>query len=274
MDSEPNGILKIRNWERWQSYRKDRGSPPWIKVDKALLTNCEFLSLTDAQRGQLVVIWLLSSEHSGVIPTPHGWHGDVNAASRMLQRIGSMDSEPDLQLFIDLGFIATDANVTPKRRQRDANVTPQSRSEEIRVDQRREDAALSRAADDGHGIDQGHEIVTTVVCRNGTEPIYDHELAAWTTAYPTLDVPATVIRAATWCGAQTKARRWTRKGCRRGIVAWLNRDQERQRPPAAPPAKRKETKEERWDRMAAENEEQMRKLDEAYTYKPRPTDEA
>ena len=43
--------LTVTNWERWQSYRADRGQPPWIKVHRTVLRNPEWTMLTDAQRG-------------------------------------------------------------------------------------------------------------------------------------------------------------------------------------------------------------------------------
>jgi hypothetical protein len=119
--------IRIRNWDKWQTYRSDRGKPPWIKVHKRLLLDPNWSQLTDAQRGQLVTMWMIASDRDGVMPTPSGWRGDVTAAARMIAKLGFLDDQPDLQLFADLGFIIIDANVTSSRRQDDANVTPQGR---------------------------------------------------------------------------------------------------------------------------------------------------
>jgi hypothetical protein len=110
--SKPD-TLKIRNWEKWQSYRRDRGQPPWIKVHREVMRNPEWVMLTDAQRGQLVGIWLLAADRDGVIP----------ASPKLIQKLCYMDSEPDLQVFINLGFIEGDVNVTPERRQGDETET-------------------------------------------------------------------------------------------------------------------------------------------------------
>lgn len=117
--------IRIRNWHKWQSYRRDRGKPPWIKVHKRLLLDPNWSQLTDAQRGQLVTMWMIASDRDGVMPTPNGWRGDVESAARMIAKLGFLDCHPDLQLFADLGFIIIDASVTSARRQDDANVTPQ-----------------------------------------------------------------------------------------------------------------------------------------------------
>ena len=77
------------------------------------MRNPEWVSLTDAQRGQLVAIWLLAADRDGVIP----------ASPFVLRKLCHLDSEPDLQLFMDKGFIEPDANVTPSRRQHDAPET-------------------------------------------------------------------------------------------------------------------------------------------------------
>jgi hypothetical protein len=110
--------LTVRKWDEWQSYRKDRQQPPWIKLHRELLRNPEWISLSDTQRGQLVSIWMLAADKNGRIPD------DAN----LIQRMCYMQKAPDLNLLIELGFL--DARVTPRRRQPDATVTPQSRGEE------------------------------------------------------------------------------------------------------------------------------------------------
>lgn len=98
--------LKIANWARWQSYRSDRGAPPWIKLHRSLLRNPEWSCLSDAEKGQLVSLWILAADKGGRIPDDPG----------VLKRVCSLTKNPDLELFILLGFIE-------KRRQRDAKVT-------------------------------------------------------------------------------------------------------------------------------------------------------
>ena len=109
--------LRIRNWDRWQSYRRDRGQPPWIKVHREVMRNIEWVGMTDAQRGQLVAIWLLAADHDGAIPASPG----------LVQKLCFMSEPPDLNFFIEQGFIEPDANVTPDRRQTDAGTTHQNR---------------------------------------------------------------------------------------------------------------------------------------------------
>ena len=119
--------VKIANWERWQTYRKDRGQPPWIKLHRILLRNPDWISLTDAQRGQLVTLWMLAADNNGVIETPRGagFRQDVPSVAKYLSELGHMKPETcHLQVLIDHGFIEKwrqrDASVTPSRRQRDA----------------------------------------------------------------------------------------------------------------------------------------------------------
>jgi hypothetical protein len=87
--------LQIHNWDKWQSYRSDRGQPPWIKIHRECMRHVEWVGLTDAQRGQLVGIWLLAADHNGVIP----------ASPSIIKKLCHMDTEPDLNLFISQGFI-------------------------------------------------------------------------------------------------------------------------------------------------------------------------
>lgn len=107
--------LKVRNWEHWQTYRRDRNAPPWIKVHRRLLQDLEWSQLGDAEKGQLVSIWILAADRNGYIPD------DPKALQRML----GLSKQPNLKKFKDLGFLTSerrhsDANVTPIRRQDDA----------------------------------------------------------------------------------------------------------------------------------------------------------
>ena len=101
--------LKIRNWDKWQSYRADRGQPPWIKIHRQVMRNPEWVSLSDAQRGQLVAIWLLAADHDGVIPT----------SPDVIKKLCYLDSIPDLKLFMDKGFIEHDDTLASTWRQHD-----------------------------------------------------------------------------------------------------------------------------------------------------------
>jgi len=87
--------LKIRNWDKWQTYRKDRGQPPWIKIHRCVMRNPEWVSLTDAERGQLVAMWLLAADHDGAIP----------ASPDIVQKLCFLTEPPDFNKFTDLGFI-------------------------------------------------------------------------------------------------------------------------------------------------------------------------
>lgn len=105
-----NDTLRIRNWDKWQSYRGDRNQPPWIKLHRCLAKNVEWAMLTDAQRGQLVCIWILAADSNGQVPASPG----------AIKKLAGLESEPDIELLQRLGFIEADAKVTPKLRQRAA----------------------------------------------------------------------------------------------------------------------------------------------------------
>jgi len=104
------GRLRVHDWESWQTYRKDRDPPPWIKVHRRIVHNVKWASLSDAERGQLLAIWVLAADDDGYIPD----------CPVIVRKLCMMDSEPDLWRLVDLGFLDT---VTASRRQRDANVT-------------------------------------------------------------------------------------------------------------------------------------------------------
>ncbi len=118
---QPNGTLSVVNWDRWQSYRKDRGTPPWIKVYRNLLTNVEWSNLSDAEKGQLISIWIVAADKKGIIPSD----------PKILRKFCQLDDAPNIRKFIELGFLSTSCQPD------DNQMTHQRRGEEKRVEERR-----------------------------------------------------------------------------------------------------------------------------------------
>ncbi len=87
--------MDITNWSKWQTYRKDRGTPPWIKVYRNLLSNQEWVGLSDSEKGQLVSIWILAADRGGEVPDN----------SKTIQKMCMLDDAPDLPKFVSLGFL-------------------------------------------------------------------------------------------------------------------------------------------------------------------------
>ena len=116
--------IKIRNWEKWQTYRKDRGQPPWIKIHRCVMRNPEWVSLSDAEKGQLVCLWLLGADHDGSIPSDPA----------LIKQLCYLNKSPNLKKFQDLQFLENDGcqgdvNMTPQRRQHDAPKAEENREE-------------------------------------------------------------------------------------------------------------------------------------------------
>lgn len=86
--------LQCKDWHRWQSVRRDRGKPPWIKIYRALTGDVNWLRLTDAQRGQLVSLWLLAGDTDGLIP----------ADPAECRKLACLDEPPNLDLFVSFGW--------------------------------------------------------------------------------------------------------------------------------------------------------------------------
>ena len=122
--------MKVCNWDKWQSFRKDRGAPPWIKVHRNLLTNEQWVELSDSEKGQLVSIWMLAADKDGIIPD----------SDKMIQRMAMLESKPNIKKFIDLGFLTTTCQPDDNQ---ENNLCPQldapeeSRREESRVEEKK-----------------------------------------------------------------------------------------------------------------------------------------
>lgn len=124
--------MKIHDWDEWQSFRKDRGAPPWIKIHRSLMTNQKWAALSDSEKGQLVSLWIAAADTEGKLPD----------SPAVLRKICQLDQEPNISKFIELGLVTTncqphDNQLTTNCQQLDA--PEERRGEESRVDQRRED---------------------------------------------------------------------------------------------------------------------------------------
>ena len=116
--------LKIKNWSKWQTYRSDRGQPPWIKLHRCLMRNPEWVALSDAERGQLVGIWLLAADHDGAIP----------ASTDLIQKLCYLETKPNINKFIELGFICQNGvDVASRRRQDDQPKAETDTDTEVRT---------------------------------------------------------------------------------------------------------------------------------------------
>ena len=107
--------MKIANWDEWQTYRNDRGAPPWIKIHRSLLTSSKWAVLTDSEKGQLISLWIVAADKSGEIPDD----------PRILMKVCQLDDHPNINKFIELGFLVAecqpnDTQTTPKRQPNDS----------------------------------------------------------------------------------------------------------------------------------------------------------
>ena len=92
--------LEIVDWDVHQSYRKDRGVPPWIKVHRSCLTSQRWLHLNDSEKGALVSMWIVASAKEGLIP----------ADPSILKRMCQLDKSPNIKKYIELGYLQPAAN--------------------------------------------------------------------------------------------------------------------------------------------------------------------
>ena len=105
--------LTVPKWADYQRYRRDRGAPPWIALQRKLLRNPEWVSLSNADRGLLVVIWMLAADNDGRIEA-----ADV---AGYISAVGCMP-RPDLSALINAGFVTVSDNV--RHGSRDVSDTP------------------------------------------------------------------------------------------------------------------------------------------------------
>lgn len=89
------GKIKMHNWDEWQTYRKDRGTPPWIKVHRNIMSNPKWAALSDKEKGQLISMWVVAADNSGELP----------ADANIIRKICVLDDSPDLDKFQRLSWV-------------------------------------------------------------------------------------------------------------------------------------------------------------------------
>lgn len=181
--------VRVRNWDKWQTYRTDRSAPPWIKVHRALLRDPQWIDLSDAAKGHLVSIWMLAADHGGSIP----------ADPSMVARLCFLTVTPDLAELVERGFLepsdsiqkapqgdAThDATLTPPMPQVDAtyDVSEQSRSEQRRGEQSREEHPPSACGTEAVPPSE-HPLIRLLTALPGCDPPPEQdEREAWIETY-------------------------------------------------------------------------------------------
>lgn len=59
--------LRVKNWKRFQHY--SHRSPPWIKLYRDLIDDCEYHALPALSAKYLPLLWILASEKDGELPS-------------------------------------------------------------------------------------------------------------------------------------------------------------------------------------------------------------
>ena len=93
---QKNGLnyLAVRNWDKFQHYKKHDEPAAWIKLHNKLLSDYEFQKLTEVDQCRLLKIWLLAAKTGNRIPKDPRW---VRA------QIGA--KALNLQTFVDAGWL-------------------------------------------------------------------------------------------------------------------------------------------------------------------------
>ena len=86
-------FISIRNFEKFQHY-KDR-KPPWIKLYRDILGDDRLFELTEAERWQLIGLFILASQNDNRIPYKPAWLKKELALSKPIS----------LQKLIDTGWV-------------------------------------------------------------------------------------------------------------------------------------------------------------------------
>jgi hypothetical protein len=68
----PN-YLSVRNWDKFQHYKKHDEPAAWIKLHNKILSDYEFQKLSEVDQGRLLKLWLLAARTGNRIPNDPVW---------------------------------------------------------------------------------------------------------------------------------------------------------------------------------------------------------
>ena len=90
-------VLQVKNWSRFQHYKHRR--PPWIRLYRDLLDDCDFHSLPLASRALAPMLWLLASD------TVQGFIDYLPQQISFKLRMSVEDFDSALKPLIEKGFM-------------------------------------------------------------------------------------------------------------------------------------------------------------------------
>ena len=121
--------LTIKNWETYQHYHSStRSGGPWIKLYNVLLSDYDFLRLSEKNRLHLIMIWLLANRIGNKIP---------NDPAYVKSEIGAK-SNVDLDLLTREGWLLAQDSAHASNMLAQIRLD-QRRSEEIRSEEKTQD---------------------------------------------------------------------------------------------------------------------------------------
>jgi len=137
--TDPPKYFMIHNWNTHQQYKRNiKAPPPWIKVYANLLLNPKYLKLSDASFGQLVKLWLVASQAENKLT----WNPNE------LKKLCRLSKLPDLQRFMDLGFIDPLTDCISETNEQNT-----SRLQSVSSDARMQDAESDTDAEESESSD-------------------------------------------------------------------------------------------------------------------------
>lgn len=134
--------LRIRNWRTFQHY-KDR-CPPWVKLHFKMLTSRDWVSASDSERVLAVACMLIASQDAAN-------DGSFDADPEYFTRVAYLNSSPDFNSLIKLGFLETLADASGCK-QKIQKSSPETEEETERETETKKSADASFAA--GYVLDK------------------------------------------------------------------------------------------------------------------------
>ena len=183
------------------------------------MRNVKWVSLSDAERGQLVAMWVLAADHDGVIP----------ASPEVIQKLCFMSKPPKINKFIKLGFIENGwrhdgVTMASNGSQSDA---PKAKAEtEAETEEDTPNGVSCPEPEKAPASEPPPVMSIPLIKRDGEFHIREPDLAEWQDTFPRVDVPVALKRIRQW-SVDNPDKRKTKKGIRKHITGWLAKAQDK-----------------------------------------------
>ena len=201
------GMIKIKNWQRFQHYTNRK--PSWIKLYRDLLDDPEWAALDGNTAKILVMLWLLAAE---------GENGGLPDNETIAFRLRKSTKDINAAISKLCHWLVQDASNPLAAGYQDASLEREREKEK-----EREEIRLQPGGQQAGSVPDA-VIAIPLIPSHGEYGISQNQVDQWAELFPGVQVMQTLREIKAW-NVANPSRRKTRRGIEKHVVGWLSREQ-------------------------------------------------